>query len=132
MEKVWANLKKIEAEAEQIHSEAQNKAKEITDLAQQEAEKLQADSKTYAEQEAKRIYTNSIDEANRKRDERLGANQEATQKLRTQAEKRMDQAASAIANSVLGEQVPWARQRFIQTFLPKSEQKGANYLVKQK
>jgi hypothetical protein len=44
----------------------------------------------------------------------------------------MDQAASAIANSVLGEQVPWARQRFIQAFLPKSEQKEANYLVKQK
>ncbi len=53
MEKVWEELKKIEAKADQIKSTAQNKAKEITVLAQQEAEKLVANSKTYAEEEAK-------------------------------------------------------------------------------
>ena len=56
MEKVWEELKKLEAKAEQIKSNAQNKAKEITVLAQQEAEKLVANSKTYAEEEAKQLY----------------------------------------------------------------------------
>ena len=132
MEKVWAELKKIEAEAEQIRSEAQNKSKEITTLAQQEAENLQADGKTYAEQEAKQLYTNTINEANRKRDEQLKANQEATEKIRAQAEKRMDQAALAIVNSVLGEQAPWARQHFTPAFSPKSAHKEANSSAKLK
>ena len=49
MEKVWEELKKIELQAEQIRIEAQNRAKEITNLANQEAEKLVANSKAYAE-----------------------------------------------------------------------------------
>ena len=82
MEKVWEELKKIEAQAEQIQSEAQNNAKKITALAQQEAEKLVANSKTYAEEEAQQFYMSTIQEANRNRDEQLKANQEANEKLR--------------------------------------------------
>ena len=52
MEKVWDELKKIEALAEQVRSEAQQNAKEITGLAQKEAEKLLSNSKTYAQKEA--------------------------------------------------------------------------------
>ncbi len=40
MEKVWDELKKIDAQADQIQSDAQEKAKKITVLAKEEAEKL--------------------------------------------------------------------------------------------
>jgi vacuolar-type H+-ATPase subunit H len=103
MEKVWDELKKIEAQAEQIRNEAQEKAKKMTALAQQKAEELIANSKTYAEEEEQQLYTSLIQEANIKRDEQLKANKEATEKLRAQAEKRMKQAVSKVVNAVLGE-----------------------------
>ncbi|MGZ4850169.1 MAG: hypothetical protein ACXV2C_02175 [Candidatus Bathyarchaeia archaeon] len=103
MEKVWEELKKLETKAEQIKSNAQNKAKEITVLAQQEAEKLVANSKTYAEEEAKQLYADSIEEANRKCVKQLKGNQEAAEDLKVQSEKRMKQASTEIVNSVLGE-----------------------------
>jgi vacuolar-type H+-ATPase subunit H len=103
MEKVWEELKKLEAKADQIKSNAQNKAKEITVLAQQEAEKLVANSKTYAEVEARQLYADSIEEANRNRVEQLKGNQEAAEYLKVQSEKRMKQASTEIVNSVLGE-----------------------------
>jgi len=106
MEKVWGELKKIEAQAEQIRSEAQNKAKKLKDLSQQEAELLIANGKTYAEEEAQQVYVNAIEEANRNSGEQLKTNQQVTQKLKAQAEKRMDQASSAVVNSVLGEAKP--------------------------
>ena len=105
MEKIWGELRKIESQAEQIRDEARDKAKKITILAQQEAEKLIVDSKAYAEEEGRKLYANSIREANRSRDERLRANQESAEKLRIQAEKRVDQASSTVANAVLGETV---------------------------
>jgi len=102
MEKVWGELKKIEAQAGQIKTEAQNRAKKITELAQQQAEQLIANSKTYAQEEAQQLYNNTIEEANRNRDEQLKAHQEATEKLKVQAEKRMNQAVSTIVDRVLG------------------------------
>ena len=89
MEKVWDELKKIEAQAEQIRSEAQDEAKKMTALAQQEAEKLIANGKAYGEEEAQQLYTSTIQEANRNRDEQLKANQEARANLREQAEKQI-------------------------------------------
>jgi len=103
MEKVWDELKKIEAQAEQIRSEAQNKAKTLTNLAQQQAEELIVNSKTQAEQEAQHLHGITLKEANRNRGEQLKANQEATEKLKTQAEKRLEQASSAVVKSVLEE-----------------------------
>jgi vacuolar-type H+-ATPase subunit H len=106
MEKVWDELKKIEAQAEQIRSEAQNKAKEITSLADQEAEKLIANGKAYAEEEAKQLFDNTIQEANRSREEQLKENKASADKLEAQAEKHMGQAVESVLNVVLEENKP--------------------------
>lgn len=106
MEKVWGELKKIEEQAEQIRSEALNKSKTLIELSKQEAEKLLANSKTYAQEEAQRLYDSTIEEANRNRDEQLKASQKATEKLKAQAEKRMEQVSSTVMKAVLGETKP--------------------------
>jgi vacuolar-type H+-ATPase subunit E/Vma4 len=103
MEKVWEELRKIEFQAAQIRNEATHEAKRITVLAQQEAEKLIASSKAYGEEETRELYSAMIREANRNHDQQLKAVQESAAKLRVQAEKRMDQASSTVANVVLGE-----------------------------
>jgi F0F1-type ATP synthase membrane subunit b/b' len=103
MEKVWEELKKIEAQAEQIRIEAQEKAKEITALAQQEAEKLIANSKNYAKKEADQIHARTIEEANRIRDQQLEVNKVTAEKLGVQAEQRLEKASAIILNAVLGE-----------------------------
>ncbi len=103
MEKVWDELKKIEAQAEAIRSEAQNNAKEITAFAQQEAQKLQTNSKAYAEQEAQQIYNDALAEANRNRELELQVNKETTERLVQRARQRMEKAKRVIVASVLGE-----------------------------
>lgn len=105
MEKIWEELRKIESQAEQIRNEAKDEAKKITVLAQQEAEKLIANSRVYAEEETRKLYVSTIQQANRNHDEQLKANQESGEKLRVQAEKRMDQASSTIVNTVLEETI---------------------------
>jgi len=106
MEKVWEELKKIEAEAEQIRSEAQEKAKNVMTLAQQNGEKLIANSQTYAEEEAERLFKSAVEEANHKRDEQLKANQAAAEKLKVQAEKHMEKAISKVVNAIIKEAKP--------------------------
>ena len=106
MEKVWEELKKIEAQAEQIRSEAQQKAQNMTTLAQQNGEKLIANSQTYAEEEAQQLLTSTVKEANRRRDEQLKANQAAAEKLKVQAEKHMEQAISKVVKAVIEEAKP--------------------------
>ena len=103
MERVWEELKKIEGQAEQIRSEAESKAKDITRLADQEAEKLLANGKAYAEEEAKQLFDNTIQKANHSREEQLRLNEKATKKLEEQANKRMDQAVEAVLNVILEE-----------------------------
>jgi hypothetical protein len=102
MEKVWEELKKIEAQAERIRIEAQNKGKEIIKLAEQDAEKLLLNSKTYAQEDAEKIVTQAITEANRDKDEQLKDNDQAIRKLRETAEKRLDKAEEVIVDAVLG------------------------------
>jgi vacuolar-type H+-ATPase subunit H len=106
MEKVWDELKKIEAQAEQIQNEAKDRAKNIALLANQDSEKLIENSKTYAEAESQKLYSEAIKDANQARDEHLKANQAAAGKLKAQAEKRMDKAVSAVVNAVLEETKP--------------------------
>jgi F0F1-type ATP synthase membrane subunit b/b' len=106
MEKIWDELKKIEAQAEQIRSDAQIKAKKMTNLAEQEAETLIANSRTYAEEEGQRICSSAIHEANHSRDEQLTVNQAVAEKLRAKAEKRMEKAVLAVVNIVLEEAKP--------------------------
>jgi hypothetical protein len=103
MEKVWDELKRIEAQAEQIRSEAQIKGKALFDLSHEEAEKLIANSQTYAEEEAKKLHTSTIAEANRSRDEQLKTNKLESERLKAQAKKRIEQATSVVVEAVLGE-----------------------------
>ena len=106
MEKVWEELKKIEAEAEQLRSEAQEKAKNMTTHAQQNGQKLIANSQTYAGEEGQQLFTSAVEEANRRRDEQLKANQAAAEKLKVQAERHMEQAISRVVNAVIKEAKP--------------------------
>jgi vacuolar-type H+-ATPase subunit H len=101
MEKVWDELKKIEAQAEQIQNDAQDRAKKMVLLAKQDAEKLVENSKNYAEAETKKLNTKAIEEANQSRDEHLKANEEAAENLKLKAEKRMENAVSTVVNIVL-------------------------------
>jgi vacuolar-type H+-ATPase subunit H len=103
MQKVWEELKKIEAEAEQIQTDAQDKAKKITLQAQKDAEKLLSNSRVYAQEESQKLYTNAIAEANKSREERLAANEKIAENLKVEAEKRMDKAVTAVVNAVLEE-----------------------------
>jgi len=103
MEKVWEELKKIEAQAEQIRSEAQDKSKQITDIAKQEAEGLLTESKSYAQQDAQQLLTNATAEANRKREEKTKSTKETIETLTLQAQKRTEQASDVIVKAVLGE-----------------------------
>jgi vacuolar-type H+-ATPase subunit H len=101
MEKVWDELKKIEAQAEQIQNDAQDRAKKMVFLAKQDAEKLVENSKTYAEAESQKLYAKAIEEANQERDEHLKTNEEAAGNLKLKAEKRMDKAVSLVVNAIL-------------------------------
>ncbi len=101
MEKVWDELKKIEAQAEQIQGEAQDRAKRIVLLAKKDAEKLVENSKMYAEAESQKLHSEAIEEANRRRNDQLTANEETVAKLKSKAVKRMDKAVSVVVNAVL-------------------------------
>jgi len=105
MQRVWDELKKIEAEAEQIQTDARDKAKKITTQAKKDAETLLANSKTYAQEESRKIYNNTVAEANENREKLLGDNDQASRKLKAQAEKRMDKAVTAVVKAVLEETV---------------------------
>ncbi len=106
MEKIWGELKKIEAQSEQIKGETQDTAKKMSALAQQGAEKLLANSGTYAEEESQQLYKSTTQEANRNRDELLKANQVSANKLEVQAEKHMESAVAKIVKTVIGETQP--------------------------
>ena len=106
MEKVWEELKKIEAQAEQIRNEALKKAQNVTTLAQQNGEKLVANSQTYAEVEAQQLLTSTVEEANLRRDEQLKANRAAAENLKVQAERHLEQAISKVVQAVIGEAKP--------------------------
>ena len=103
MEKVWDELKKIEAQAVQIQNDAQERAKNMVFLAKQDSEKLIENSRVYAEEESQKLFAYAIKEANLNRDEYLKANLEAAGELNEKAEKRMDQAVLAVVHAVLEE-----------------------------
>jgi vacuolar-type H+-ATPase subunit H len=103
MQKVWEELKSIETQAEQIQTDAKTKAKQITLQAQKDAAKLLEDSKTYGAEESHKRYQAAIAEANKSREEKLAANDKAAVKLKSQAEKHMDNAVDAVVKAVLEE-----------------------------
>ncbi len=106
MERIWQELRKIEAKAEQIRIDAQTKAKDITDFAEQEAEELLANSKTYAQREAQQLQQLNIEEANKNRDMQLKTNDRSLEELERTAQKRIPKAQEAIIAAVLGKTKP--------------------------
>ena len=101
MENVWGELKKIEAQALQITSDAQDKAKQIVALSKQDAQKIVEDSKVNAETEAQKLYTEAVAKANVAREERLVVNQADIKKLKITAEQGMGQVVDLIVKAVL-------------------------------
>lgn len=104
MEKVWSELKKIEAEAELIRSDTIKKAKQILETSTEESKKLIDNSKTYANEEAQKLHEAKMEEANKRRASQLKANEEVIQKLEESAKNRMDRAALIVFDAVLGKQ----------------------------
>jgi len=103
MENVWSELKKIEAQALQITSDAQSKAKQVVATSKEDAQKLVDDSKINAEAEAQKLYDEAIVKANKEREEQLLANQAEIKKLKADAEKQMDPSVDLIVTAVLEE-----------------------------
>ena len=103
MEKVWDELKKIEAQAQQIQNDAQVKAKKLTQQAKQDGEKLLNNSIIYGEEESQKIHERVTAEANNARQAQLKSNDETAEKLKAQAQNRTDKAVSKIVDSVLEE-----------------------------
>lgn len=103
MEKVWDELKKIEAQAQQIQNDAQDKAKKLTQQAKQDGEKLLSNSIIYGEEESQKIHERVTAEANNARQAQLKSNEETAEKLKVQAQKCIDKAVSRIVDSVLEE-----------------------------
>ncbi len=103
MEHVWEELKKIEAQAQQIRSEAQTRSKQITDYADKQAEQLVEHAKAYAEQDAQTQNDTLMKQANQKHDQQLQASQQTIAEVQTQAQKRLSESVDLIVKSVLGE-----------------------------
>ncbi len=103
MEKVWAELKKIEAQADQIREEAERKSKEISATAEQDAERLLTNSKTYSEEDAQIMQEAATVEAFQNREAELKASQETIDNITQKAKRHIDEAASTVVSAVLGE-----------------------------
>lgn len=103
MENIWGELKKIEAQATQIISDAQNKANAIEEAAKQAAQKLVDDSKNNSEVEAQKLYSEAIAKAIEEREEQSKINQIEINRLKIIAEKHMDQAVDIILTAELEE-----------------------------
>jgi vacuolar-type H+-ATPase subunit H len=103
MQRVWDELKKLEAQAEQIQADAKNQAKQILAFAHQESDKLVANSKVYGQQEAQKLYVQVDKEAKQNNAELLEATKKTAAKLKAQAEEHMDKAVRLVVNAVLEE-----------------------------
>ena len=106
MERVWEELKKIETEAERIHSEASKKSEELHAIAKKDAEKLLSVSKKHAEAEANELLNKYRREASNERNARLEKNKIFIKELRATVEKRFDKAVNTVFDAVLGKIEP--------------------------
>ena len=103
MHKVWEELKRIEAQAEKIQSDAKEKSHQIIVQAQKDAQSLLKNSKAYAAEESKKRYDAAVAEANQLRQKRLDETDSEAEKLKAQAKTRMDKAVDVIVDAVLEE-----------------------------
>jgi vacuolar-type H+-ATPase subunit H len=101
MERVWTELKKIEAEAAGIRSESAAKAKEIIEAAMREADRLRNDAKIYAAEEAKKLRESTVEEANKDRDRMLSENEKTIENLRDASKAHVQEAVSRVFHAVL-------------------------------
>ncbi|MDR0372522.1 MAG: hypothetical protein LBI79_03020 [Nitrososphaerota archaeon] len=106
MQKVWDELKKIEAQAEQIQADAQNHAKQIIAFAHQESDTLIAHSKLYGQEESQKLFAQAVEEANQNREELLKNNKKVVSKLKTHAKEHMDKVVLAVVKAILEENPP--------------------------
>ena len=102
MEKVWEELRKIESEAEHIHSETLKKSETLIALAKKDAEQLLSFSKKHTETEANKLLTKYLEEAASEHDASLEANEKILKELRKTVEKCFDQAVNTVFDAVLG------------------------------
>jgi vacuolar-type H+-ATPase subunit H len=102
MERLWEELKKIEKEAEHIHSKTLEKSEELIAIAKKDAEKLLSDSKKHVEAEADELLKKYAKEATKKRNFALKKNEEIIKELRKTVEKRFNKAVNTIFDAVLG------------------------------
>jgi F0F1-type ATP synthase membrane subunit b/b' len=102
MEKVWEELRKIESEAEHIHSETLKKSEELIDRAKKDAEQLLSVSKKHTETEANKLLTKYLEEAANEHDASLEANEKTLKELRKTVETCFDKAVNTVFDAVLG------------------------------
>jgi DNA anti-recombination protein RmuC len=102
MEKVWEELRKIESEAEHIHSETLKKSEELIALAKKDVEKLLSVSEKHTEAEANILLNKYLEEAAKAHDASLDANEKTLKELRKNVEKCFDKAVNTVFDAVLG------------------------------
>jgi len=102
MERVWEELRKIEREAEHIHSETLKKSEELIAIAKKDAEKLLSVSKKHTEAEANKLLNKSLREAANERAAALEKNEKTIKELRTTVKKCLDKAVNTVFDAVLG------------------------------
>ena len=103
MEKIWAELKKIETNAEEIRTEAKSRSKQIVELAIKESAQLVAKSRVYAVEDSEQLFKVSLKEADQLYKEKLKMGDEQSKMLEQQAEKYLEKAVGRIVSAILGE-----------------------------
>jgi F0F1-type ATP synthase membrane subunit b/b' len=102
MEKLWEELRKIENEAEHIHSETLKNSEELVAIAKQDAEKLLSASKKHIEAEANELLNKYHEEAAKEHDAELQKNEYVIKELGKNVENRFEKAVNTIFDAVLG------------------------------
>ncbi len=103
MEKVWGELKKIEAKAEQIKTEANERSTQIFTIAEQKSEQLIASAKVFASEESEKQREVILKQAQETHDQKIIENQQKIKKITEGAQSNMEKAVSKIFDTVVGE-----------------------------
>ncbi len=103
MEKVWGELRKIEAKAEQIKTEANERSSQITNIAERKSEQLIASAKVFASEEAEKQREAILKQAQEIHDHKIIENQQKTKKITECAQRNMEKAVRKIIDAVIGE-----------------------------
>jgi F0F1-type ATP synthase membrane subunit b/b' len=102
MEKVWKELRKIESEAEQVHSETLKKSEELIAFAKQDSEKLLSASEKHVETEVNELLNRFLRDSADERDAALEKNEKYIKDLREKVKESFDAAVNMTFDAVLG------------------------------